>query len=96
MRCRKRGVALAVADGALLLAGGGGALAVALDVHLQDDDLVDEAVDGGEHHGGIGEDGRPLSIGVQKGPPRPSERWGVGGSVEWASCPALDALAGQN
>ena len=49
------GAADAVAGGARLLAGGGGAAAIALDVHLEDDGVVDEAIDGGARHGGIGE-----------------------------------------
>src|SRR5271157_330828 len=58
------GVALAVADGVLLLTAHGGALAVALDVHLQNDRVVDEAIDRGKRHGGIREDGCPFAEGA--------------------------------
>ena len=34
----------------------GGTASVAVGVHFQDDGVVDEAVDGGDRHGGIGED----------------------------------------
>jgi hypothetical protein len=39
----------------------GGAPAVAFDVHLEDRCVVDKAIDGGECHGGIGEDLSPFS-----------------------------------
>src|SRR5271166_2644724 len=55
------GVALAVAGRALLLTGCGGALAVALDVHLENDGMMDEAINCGERHGGIREDGCPFA-----------------------------------
>ena len=45
----------------------GGAAAVALDVHLEDGGVVDEAVDGGERHGGIGEDLAPFAEGLVGG-----------------------------
>src|SRR5665213_3232482 len=41
--------------GALLFALEGGAPAVAIDVHLEDGGAVDEAIDGGEGHGGVWE-----------------------------------------
>ena len=50
------GVALAVAGSALLLTGCGGALAVALNVHFENDGMMDEAINCGERHGGIRED----------------------------------------
>jgi hypothetical protein len=49
------GVALVDAGGLLLLAGHGGTSAIALDVDLQDDGVVDKAIDRGERHGGIAE-----------------------------------------
>ena len=55
------GVALAVAGSALLLTGRGGALAVALDVHLENDGMMDEAINCGERHGGIREDVCPFA-----------------------------------
>ena len=39
----------------------GGSPSVALDVHLEDGRVVDEAVDHGQGHGGIGEDLAPLT-----------------------------------
>ena len=54
------GVALAVAGSALLLTGRGGALAVALDVHLENDGMMDEAINCGERH--RRHPGRRLSI----------------------------------
>lgn len=54
-------VALAVAGGAPILPGGGGALTVAFDVHLQNDCMMDETVNRGEGHGGIREHGRPFA-----------------------------------
>ena len=39
----------------------GGSPSVALDVHLEDGRVMDEAVDRGERHGGIGEDLAPLA-----------------------------------
>jgi hypothetical protein len=37
------------------------AAAVALDIHFEDGGVVDKPVDGGERHGGIGEDPIPLT-----------------------------------
>ena len=45
----------------LCLAGDGRAPAVAFDVHLEDGGMVDEAVDGGDGHRGIGEHLAPLT-----------------------------------
>src|SRR5712691_7368342 len=51
----------------------GGAAAVALDVHLEDGGVVDEAVDDGERHRLVGEDLAPFTErlvgGDQQGPP---------------------------
>ena len=41
--------------------------AVALDIHLEDGGVMDEAVDGGERHGGIGEDLAPFAEGLVGG-----------------------------
>ena len=49
------GVALAVAGRALLLTDCCGALAIALNVHLENDGMMDEAINCGERHGGIAE-----------------------------------------
>jgi len=57
------GVALAVAGRALLVTGCCGALATALNVHLQNDGMVDEAINCGERHGGIREDSCPFAEG---------------------------------
>jgi len=40
-----------------------GAPAIALDVHLNDGGLVNEAIDGGERHGGVAETKVPLFVG---------------------------------
>ena len=45
----------------------GDAPAIALDVHLEDRRVVDEAIDGGERHGGIGEDLAPFAEGLVGG-----------------------------
>lgn len=39
-----------------------GAPAIALDVHLNDGGLVNEAIDGGERHGGVAETKVPLFV----------------------------------
>ena len=39
----------------------GGPPAIALDVHLDDGGVVDEAIDGGERHGGVREDPVPFA-----------------------------------
>jgi hypothetical protein len=57
-------VALVVAGVALLLSRDGRTPAVAFDVHLQDDGVVDQAIDSGECHGGIGEDAGPFAEGL--------------------------------
>ncbi len=44
-----------------MLALEGGAPAIAFDVHLEDGRVMDEAIDGGERHGGIGEDLAPFA-----------------------------------
>ena len=59
------GVALAVAGRALRSdAIAAERLAIALDVHLENDGMMDEAIDGGERHGGIGEDACPFAEGL--------------------------------
>jgi hypothetical protein len=57
-------VVLVVAGVPLLLARDGGTPAVAFDVHLQDDGVVDQAIDSGECHSGIGEDACPFAEGL--------------------------------
>lgn len=51
----------------------GSAAAVALDVHLEDGGVMDQAIDRGERHGGIGED------------PPPFAEWLVGGDQRRAA-----------
>src|SRR6185437_11403374 len=63
VRSRRLAVVLAVAD-ALRLAwctGGGNPASIALDVHLEDRRVVNQAVDSCECHGGVREDARPLT-----------------------------------
>ena len=45
----------------------GVAPAIALDVHLEDGRVMDEAIDGGERHGGIGKDLSPFAEGLVGG-----------------------------
>ena len=68
-----------VADGSVL-SFEGAAASVALDVHLEDDGVVDEAVDCGDHHGVVRED--PVPVG----------KWLIGGDQHGA---ALVACADQ-
>src|SRR3984893_5292498 len=42
----------------------GGATSVAFDLHLEDRRMVDEAIDGGERHGGVGKDLAPFAEGL--------------------------------
>ncbi len=48
-------------SGALVFAFECGAAAIAVDVDLEDRGVVDEAIDGGERHSGIGKDLSPSS-----------------------------------
>ncbi len=51
----------------VLLSFEGDAAAVAIDVDLEDGGVVDEAIDGGEGHGGVGEDAVPFAEGLVGG-----------------------------